>query len=77
MWERFRAMYLPSNVGDIFKYYDTVVVDEVEKTSLEWPGVEKRPKERWPKYRRLDGSVEESESEGRLLLTFSIKDSCS
>lgn len=77
MWERFRAMYLPSNVGDIFKYYDTVVVDEVEKTSLEWPGVEKRPKERWPKYRRLDGSVEESESEGRILLTFNIKDSCS
>ena len=43
LWDRFRAMYLPFPVGEVFKYYDMAMVGEVEKTSLEWPGVEKRP----------------------------------
>ena len=66
MWDRFRAMYLPSPVEEVYKYYDTEVVEDVEKTVKEWPGEDKRPKERWPKYRRLDGSAEESDFEGRI-----------
>ena len=65
MWERFRAMYLPTPVKDVFKYYDTTEVEGVEKTTKEWPGEDKRPKERWPQYKRLDGITEESESEGK------------
>lgn len=65
MWERFRAMFLPSPVKDVFKYYDSTEVDGVVNTIKEWPGQDKRPKERWPQYKRLDGTTEESEPEGK------------
>jgi hypothetical protein len=64
-------------VGEVYKYYDMATVEEVEKTSLEWPESEKRPEERWPKHRSLDGTSEESDSEGKLSSLVCIKGLCS
>ena len=77
MWGRFRSVYLPSPVKEVFKYYDTVEVEGVEKTTKEWPGEDKRPVERWPKYRRLDGSAEESDPEGKKVIPFILLWVCS
>ena len=63
-------MYLPSPVKEVYKYYDVKKVDDVEKTTKEWPGEDKRPGERWPKYRRLDGSAEDSDPEGKDVILF-------
>ena len=50
---------------DVFKYYDSTEVEGVQRTIMEWPGQDRRPNERWPQYKRLDGTTEESEPEGR------------
>ena len=77
MWARFRAMYLPSPVKEVFKYYDIEEVEGVEKTTKEWPAEDKRPGERWPKYRRLDGSAEDSDPEGKNVILLVLLWVCS
>ena len=52
-------------------------VDGVERTTKEWPAEDRRPGERWPKYRRLDGSAEDSDPEGKNVILLVLLWVCS